>query len=87
MEGKIKWYSFDKGYGFIEGEDGNDYFVHHTQVPENVRLDEGESVTFDTAETERGKQARNVRPAGEASAPGEQSEEEQHEEESPAENE
>lgn len=64
MEGKIKWYSGQKGYGFISGEDGKDYFVHHTQVPQELRLREGDAITFEAADTDKGLQAHNVRTVG-----------------------
>ena len=60
MEGTIKWFDPQKGYGFIKGEDDEEYFVHHKQVPEGVQLQENDRVTFDPVETERGKQAQNV---------------------------
>ncbi|MBW2995543.1 cold shock domain-containing protein [Candidatus Woesearchaeota archaeon] len=60
MEGTIKWFNRNKGYGFIAGEDGNEYFIHSSQVPEGTTLNEGDKVSFEPAETERGKQAQNV---------------------------
>ncbi|MBT4648004.1 cold shock domain-containing protein [archaeon] len=60
MEGKVKWFNPQKGFGFIEGEDGSDYFVHHSQLPEGVMLNEGDEVTFEGTENERGKQAQGV---------------------------
>jgi CspA family cold shock protein len=60
MEGKVKWYDIRKGYGFVEGDDGQDYFVHYTSVNEGVRLRENDRVSFDQSEGEKGKQAQNV---------------------------
>jgi CspA family cold shock protein len=60
MEGTIKWFNGQKGFGFINGEDGKDYFVHFSAIPEDVRLNEGDKVTFDVVETEKGVQAQNV---------------------------
>lgn len=71
MEGKVKWFNTQKGFGFIQGDDGTDYFVHHTQVPQGMRLDEDDRVTFDVAETERGKQAQNIQKSEGGSAPAE----------------
>ena len=62
-EGTVKWFSEKKGYGFIEQEDGPDVFVHHTGI--NAvgfkSLNEGDRVTFDTEEGEKGTRAINVR--------------------------
>lgn len=61
--GIVKWFDNNKGYGFISGNDGRDVFVHHSQVKEkthNKDLHEGEEVTFDVIEKEKGPQAINV---------------------------
>ena len=60
MEGTIKWYNVRKGYGFVKGEDGEDYFVHHTSLGSGVFLRENDLVSFEPAETEKGKQAQSV---------------------------
>ena len=60
MEGTVKWFNSKKGYGFINGDDGEDYFVHHTALDEGVFLRDNARVSFETAETERGKQAQKV---------------------------
>ena len=61
MEGTVKWFNIKKGYGFINGDDGVDYFVHFSFVNgEGGPLRENERVNFDPEETERGKQAKNV---------------------------
>lgn len=59
MEGTIKWYSREKGYGFIKGDDGTDYFFHHTALGE-FRPRGEERVTFKTEQGDRGPKAVNV---------------------------
>ena len=61
MNGTIKWFNRDKGYGFIAGEDGQDYFVHHTALPEGASPRENEEVSFEPVKTDRGNQAQNVK--------------------------
>lgn len=60
MEGTVKWYNIRKGYGFVKGEDGEDYFIHHTALDKRVFLRENDQVSFDPEETEKGKQAMNL---------------------------
>lgn len=64
MEGTVKWFDDRKRYGFVEGEDGNDYFVHENALGEGTTaVEEGDDVTFEPAETEKGLQAQNVEKA------------------------
>lgn len=60
--GRVKWFNAEKGYGFITGEDGKDVFVHYSSInAEGFKtLDEGQTVTYDIIESNRGKQASNV---------------------------
>ncbi|MEG1313873.1 MAG: cold shock domain-containing protein [Bacilli bacterium] len=63
ITGVIKWFDNERGYGFISCEQGNDVFVHHSQIKENGSskdLHEGENVTFDIQENEKGPMAVNV---------------------------
>ncbi len=62
MKGKVKWFSPEKGYGFIEREDGDDVFVHFSAIEEEgfKSLEEGQDVEFDIVEGEKGPQAANV---------------------------
>ncbi|SMB85724.1 cold-shock DNA-binding protein family [Desulfonispora thiosulfatigenes DSM 11270] len=62
MQGKVKWFDAKKGYGFIEGEDGKDVFVHFSAIETDgfKTLEEGESVSFEITEGSKGPQASNV---------------------------
>ncbi len=60
MEGTVKWFNRDKGYGFIQGEDGKDYFVHHSAMTRGTFVRENDRVSFEPAETDKGIQAQNV---------------------------
>jgi len=60
--GRVKWFNQEKGYGFIEREDGGDVFVHFSAINEEgfKTLTEGQRVEFDIVEGARGPQAANV---------------------------
>ncbi|MGD0153240.1 MAG: cold-shock protein [Thermacetogeniaceae bacterium] len=62
MEGKVKWFNAEKGFGFIEKEDGGDVFVHFSAIQgEGYKsLEENERVRFDVVQGNRGPQAANV---------------------------
>lgn len=61
-KGTVKWFNSDKGFGFITGEDGQDVFAHFSAIQADgfKSLDEGQAVTFDTEEGQRGMQAVNI---------------------------
>ena len=65
MTGKVKWFNAEKGFGFIEGEDGNDVFVHFSAITMDgyKTLDEGVAVEFDVIEGAKGPQAVDVKLA------------------------
>ncbi|HWR08782.1 MULTISPECIES: cold shock domain-containing protein [Sporomusa] len=62
MIGKVKWFSAEKGYGFIEREDGGDVFVHFSAIQDQgfKTLNEGQQVEFEIVDGARGPQASNV---------------------------
>lgn len=62
VKGKVKWFSNQKGYGFITPEEGEDVFVHHTAIQGDgyKTLKEGEEVEFEIADGPKGSHAANV---------------------------
>jgi len=60
--GIVKWFNASKGFGFIEQEDGPDVFVHHSAINSTGfrSLDEGDRVTFDIEQGQKGPAAANV---------------------------
>ena len=68
-QGTVKWFDVRKGYGFITSEDGQDVFVHYSaiQSDEYKSLNDGESVTFEIEDGQRGPTAKNVVRSGSSS--------------------
>lgn len=64
VTGSVKWFNDEKGFGFISQEQGPDVFVHFSAINATGRrtLKEGQQVTFEVAEGEKGPQANNVTP-------------------------
>lgn len=60
--GKVKWFNAEKGYGFITTDEGKDVFVHYSSIQADGfrSLEEGQTVTFEIVEGDRGQQAANV---------------------------
>ena len=64
MKGTVKWFNSEKGFGFITGEDGNDLFLHFSEIQKEgyKSLDEGQEVSYEVGEGQKGPQAVNVMP-------------------------
>lgn len=62
MTGTVKWFNAEKGFGFITSEEGNDLFVHFSEIKKEgfKTLEENEEVTFDVVDGDKGPQAANV---------------------------
>ncbi len=62
MNGTVKWFNPEKGFGFITSEDGTDVFAHFSQIQKDgfKTLDEGERVSFDVTQGAKGPQAENI---------------------------
>ncbi|WP_246566076.1 cold-shock protein [Tissierella simiarum] len=62
MNGTVKWFNSDKGFGFITAEDGTDVFAHFSQINKEgfKTLEEGQKVSFDVANGPKGPQAENI---------------------------
>ena len=62
MNGTVKWFNSQKGFGFITGEDGNDVFAHFSQIKSSgyKTLEEGQKVSYDVVKGPKGLQAENI---------------------------
>ena len=62
MTGTVKWFNAEKGFGFITNENGEDLFAHFSQIQKDgfKSLEEGEAVSFDVVEGQKGPQAANI---------------------------
>lgn len=62
MNGTVKWFNSDKGFGFITGDDGKDVFAHFSQINSDgfKTLDEGQAVSYEVAQGPKGPQAENI---------------------------
>ncbi len=60
MKGKVKFFNQSKGFGFIAGDDGQDYFVHLSGLGAGVTLRENDAVEFESEQGDRGLKAKNV---------------------------
>ena len=62
VTGKVKWFNAEKGFGFIDRGEGKDVFVHYSaiQIDGFKTLDDGDAVSFEVVQSDRGEQAANV---------------------------
>ncbi len=62
MNGTVKWFNSEKGFGFITGEDGKDVFAHFSQINSDgyKSLEEGQKVSYDVVNGPKGPQAENI---------------------------
>ena len=61
MKVTVKWYNIYRGYGFIQGEDGKDVFVHRTELPMGAEIYENDQVEYEIEKSERGLKAMGIK--------------------------
>jgi cold shock protein len=61
IEGTVKFFNMRKSFGFITGDDGKDYFVHTSGLTEGTSLNEGDKVSFEVVEGDKGEKAEKVK--------------------------
>ncbi len=61
IEGTVKFFNMRKNFGFITGDDGKDYFVHTSGLAEGTLLNEGDKVSFEVVEGDKGEKAEKVK--------------------------
>ena len=62
VEGTVKFFNMTKNFGFISGDDGKEYFVHGSGIKDEKNIREGDKVSFDVVDDDRGPKAENVSP-------------------------
>ncbi len=87
MNGTVKFFNQMKGFGFIAGEDGTEYFVHQTGLKEGVTINDEDPVTFDVEQGDKGPKAVNVGPGDASEKPVEEAAAEEEATEEPVEKE
>ncbi len=60
QDGTVKFFNSNKNYGFISGDDGKDYFVHSSDIAPGIDIKDGDKVSFEVGEGEKGPKAENV---------------------------
>ena len=63
MKGTVKFFNTMKGFGFITGEDGQEYFFHQSSLPDGLNLTENDAVEFEVEQGDRGPKAVQVKKA------------------------
>ena len=61
MKGTVKFFNESKGFGFVTAEDGKDIFVHQSALEDGITLQEGDSITFEVEQGDKGPKAVNVK--------------------------